>query len=94
MHASAPGLDGLSSILPQGKAALARRLVVTGRAPEPKDFDKQGLTLTADELGRLSVFLETGLRTRVVEEVRSQDGTFRLGIGLHDGKREIGRAHV
>lgn len=87
MHASAPGLDGLSSILPEGKAALARRLVVTGRAPEPKDFDKQGLTLTADELGRLSVFLETGLRTRVVEEVRSQDGTFRLGIGLHDGKR-------
>lgn len=82
-------LDGLFGPDPAGahKAQVVRRLVGQGRAPVAADFDRQGLTLSADEQAVLAHWLEHGLGSRVVEEVRAHDGTIRLGIGLHDGRR-------
>lgn len=87
MDAPATSLHGLDAVLPTPKAALARRIVGQGRTPVASDFHKQGLTLTEDELQRLDAWMRDGMCTSVVEEVKSKDGTFRLGIGLRDGKR-------
>ena len=81
------GFDALDRILPAPKAQLVRRVVGQGRTPLASDFDRQGLTLSPPEVDALQQWLHDGLCTRVVEEVRSRDGTVRMGIGLHDGRR-------
>src|SRR5262245_44311563 len=81
------GFDQLDRILAAPKAQLVRRVVGQGRTPLARDFDRQGLTLSPDERDALQRWLDDGLYTRVVEEVRSRDGTVRMGIGLHDGRR-------
>jgi 23S rRNA (adenine2503-C2)-methyltransferase len=87
MDADMRGLAAIASLLPPGKAAVARRLVGEGRRPEPDDFQRKGVALSADEAARLHDWLARGLWTQVVEQVRAADGTVRLGIGLHDGRR-------
>ncbi|MBL9075863.1 MAG: radical SAM protein [Planctomycetes bacterium] len=82
-----PGLSGLGHVLPSAKALLARRIVAAGGTPEPAQFDKQGLRLTATEAVALREWLANGLATRVVDEVRAADGTVKLLLGLHDGKK-------
>ncbi|MCA8973724.1 MAG: radical SAM protein [Planctomycetes bacterium] len=82
-----PGLSGLAAALPPGKALVARRLVAAGREPTVADFDKAGLTLTAGELDALRTWLVTGLSTQVVEETTANDGTRKLLLALHDGRR-------
>jgi 23S rRNA (adenine2503-C2)-methyltransferase len=84
---SAHGLAQLDRLLPGHKAVLARRFVGEGRLPTPADFHRQGYSLSRDEAARLAAFLDNGLSTRVVEQVRSADGTVRLGLGLRDGRR-------
>lgn len=84
---SATGFAGLEQQLTPEKARLCLRLVAAGRRPEPADFDKQGVTLSADEVARIDDWLQRGLRTHVVEEVEAGDGTVRLGIGLDDERR-------
>jgi 23S rRNA (adenine2503-C2)-methyltransferase len=81
------GLRGLGRLLPEPKATVARRLVGEGRQPSPDDFQKKGVALSAAEAARLRDWLARGLWTQVVERVRAADGTVRLGIGLHDGRR-------
>ena len=81
------GLGQLGQLLPGAKATVALRLVGEGRKPTPADFQRKGVALSADEAAALARWLEDGLGTRVVEEVRARDGTIRLGIGLGDGRR-------
>lgn len=86
------GLSGITSVLPQAKALLARRLVAQGRlaqgrSPDPMEFDRMGLTLSAGEMGLLQQWLEQGLHTSVCEETRSKDGTIKLLLLLQDGKK-------
>jgi 23S rRNA (adenine2503-C2)-methyltransferase len=81
------GLSGLASILPPEKALLARRVVAAGRTPNEFEFDQKGLRLSAPELQALQQWLDVGLCTRVVEEVRARDGTVKLLLALHDGKK-------
>ena len=81
------GLSGLRSAMPEAKALLARRLVAAGRLPVPFDFDKQGLRLAPDEQVVLQRWLDAGLVTRVEQESRSKDGTVKLLLALHDGKK-------
>ena len=81
------GLSGLARVLPYHKALLARRIVASGRQPTEFEFDKQGLRLSPSEAEALQQWLATGLTTRVVEEVRARDGTVKLLLGLHDGRK-------
>ncbi|HEX6813437.1 MAG TPA: radical SAM protein [Planctomycetota bacterium] len=81
------GLSGLAGLLPPGKALLARRVVASGRKPTEAEFDKQGLRLSPSEREVLFRWLEAGLVTKVAGEVRSQDGTRKLLLSLHDGKQ-------
>lgn len=81
------GLSGLARALPLEKALLARRIVAAGRTPDAAEFDLKGLRLSAPELQALQRWLEVGLCTRVLEEVRARDGTVKLLLGLHDGKK-------
>ncbi len=81
------GLSGLAHVLPSAKALLARRLVASGRQPTEFEFDKQGLRLAPAELVMLQQWLAAGLVTTVVEEVRARDGTVKLLLSLHDGKK-------
>ena len=86
------GLSGITSVLPQKKALLARRLVaegrlVHGRSPDPAQFDRMCLTLSAAEMQLLEQWLEHGLHTSVCEETRSKDGTIKLLLQLQDGKK-------
>ena len=81
------GLSGLRSAMPEAKALLARRLVAAGRLPTPFDFDKQGLRLAPDEQVVLQRWLDAGLVTKVEQESRSKDGTVKLLLALHDGKK-------
>jgi len=85
--AAATGLDGLLRLLPEGKGAMAQRIVAQGRTPALADFHKVGRTLSPEEADVLQDWLACGMRTSVVEEVRSKDGTFRLGVQLHDQRR-------
>ncbi len=87
MDSAARGFEALESILAAPKAQLARRLVGAGRMPAAVDFDRQGLTLSPAEHAAFANWVAAGLATQIVEEVRSADGTIRLGIGLHDGRR-------
>lgn len=82
-----PGLSGLSQLLPAPKALLARRIVAAGGTPDAARFDKQGLRLTAAEAAALDAWLAGGLATRVADEVRAADGTVKLLLALHDGKK-------
>jgi 23S rRNA (adenine2503-C2)-methyltransferase len=86
-RAAGTGLDGIRHLLPAEKALVARRLVATGRTPTPFEFGKQGLTLSTAEQTVLDAWLADGLCTTVVETVRAADGTVKLLLGLHDGKR-------
>jgi 23S rRNA (adenine2503-C2)-methyltransferase len=81
------GLSGLLHVLPPNKALLARRIVASGRVPTEETFGKQGLRLTAAEAHGLREWLTAGLATTVVEEVRAADGTVKLLLSLHDGKK-------
>jgi 23S rRNA (adenine2503-C2)-methyltransferase len=81
------GLSGLDGALPAAKALLARRLVASGRAPSEFEFDRHGLRLAAGEQAILQRWLDAGLVTRVVREVRARDGTVKLLLELRDGKR-------
>ncbi len=81
------GLSGLAAVLPAPKALLARRIVASGRTPNEFEFDRQGLRLSPGEAAALGQWLATGLSTRVLEQVRSEDGTVKLLVGLHDGKK-------
>lgn len=81
------GLSGLQHVLPPRKALLARRIVAAGRVPDELQFDERGLRLTASEAQALREWLAVGLATRVVDEVRAADGTVKLLLGLHDGKK-------
>lgn len=81
------GLSGLAAVLPPPKALLARRLVASGRAPTEAEFDRQGLRLSPGEAAALERWLAVGLVTRVLEQVRSTDGTVKLLLGLQDGKK-------
>lgn len=83
----ARGLAALDAILPPPKAELVRRLVGAGSTPSERDFRRNGLTLAPHESDELARWLEGGMLTRVVEEVRARDGALRLGIGLRDGRR-------
>jgi 23S rRNA (adenine2503-C2)-methyltransferase len=91
MHESAPqtpkGMAALATVLPADKARLARRLWAAGGRPTRSDFDERGITLSDQEWSRLDDWLQRGMTTSVVEEVASRDGSVRLGIGLHDGRR-------
>ncbi|MBX3464508.1 MAG: radical SAM protein [Planctomycetes bacterium] len=81
------GLSGLRQVLLPAKALLARRLVAAGRTPTEAQFEKQGLKLTAEEAHALRAWLAAGLATEVVHEVRAADGTVKLLLGLHDGRK-------
>lgn len=81
------GLSGLQQVLPPNKALLARRIVAAGGEPTEAAFDKQGLRLTAGEAQGLREWLAAGLLTTVVDEVRAADGTVKLLLSLHDGKK-------
>lgn len=81
------GLAGLALQLPLEKALLARRIVAKGRTPEPEEFDRRGKRLSAGEEAALRAWLDVGLCTRVLEEVRANDGTVKLLLGLADGKK-------
>ncbi|HEX5050965.1 MAG TPA: radical SAM protein [Planctomycetota bacterium] len=81
------GLSGLAQALPPAKALVARRLVASGRQPTMFEFDKQGLRLSPAELEALQQWLAAGLVTDVVEQVRAQDGTVKLLLSLHDGRK-------
>ena len=89
------GLSAITSVLPRPKALLARRLVAQARigcgvfSPEhvANEFDRMGLTLTANELDLLDQWLAQGLHTKVCEETRSVDGTVKLLLQLEDGKK-------
>lgn len=81
------GLSGLLQVLPPNKALLARRIVASGRVPTEAEFGKQGLRLTAAEAQVLHDWLAAGLSTNVLEEVHAADGTVKLLLGLHDGKK-------
>jgi 23S rRNA (adenine2503-C2)-methyltransferase len=84
---SGSGLSGLGTCLHPQKALVARRLVAAGRPLLDAEFDRQGLRLTAAEREAVQRWQEVGLCTRVLEEVRSQDGTIKLLLGLQDGKK-------
>ncbi len=81
------GLSGLERMLPPKKAVLARRIVAAGRTPLPPEFDRRGMRLSAPEEAALQQWLDVGLCTKVLEEVRSVDGTVKLLLGLQDGKK-------
>lgn len=81
------GLSGLERALLPKKALVARRFVAAGKTPTDDDFAARGLMLTADERQRLACWLADGMTTAVVDEVRANDGTVRLVLGLGDGKR-------
>lgn len=81
------GLSGLATVLPAQKALLARRIVASGRTPNESEFDKQGLRLSPSEVAALESWLAVGLSTRELEQVRAADGTVKLLLGLHDGKK-------
>lgn len=81
------GLAGLALQLPPEKALLARRIVAKGGTPEPEEFDRRGKRLSASEEAALRAWLDVGLCTRVLEEVRANDGTVKLLLGLPDGKK-------
>ena len=81
------GLSGLASLLPPPKALFARRLVAAGRTPTEEAFGRQGMSLSSSEAETLRQWLAAGLCTQVIEEVRSTDGTVKLLLGLHDGKK-------
>jgi len=81
------GLSGLATLLPPPKALLARRIVASGRVPDERQFDKQGLRLSPSEHASLQQWLAAGLTTRVVDEVRAADGTVKLLVALRDGKK-------
>ena len=81
------GLSGLLRMLPPKKANLACRLVATGKQATPPEFDRRGMRLSAAEEQALQQWLDVGLCTRVLEEVRSVDGTVKLLLGLQDGKK-------
>lgn len=81
------GLLELPTFLSPRKAEVAARITAQGRKPSAEDFDRQGHTLSDGERAALETWYETGFRTRVLEQVRSADGTVRMVIGLHDGKR-------
>ncbi len=81
------GLSGLHGALPPAKALLARRLVAAGRTPNAYEFDRHGLRLAAGEQALLQRWLDAGLVTTVVHQVRARDGTVKLLLGLRDGKR-------
>ncbi|MCR9247703.1 MAG: radical SAM protein [bacterium] len=82
------GLGGLDDLLSAPKARLARRFVATGRAPDPAEFHRAGLTLSPTEQTAITRWLESGLATTVREQHRAQDGTIKLRLGLVDD-REI-----
>ena len=81
------GLSGLADVLPPQKALLARRLVASGREPDRAAFDKAGLTLADDEHAAILGWLERGLATHVLEQTKAADGTIKLLLGLHDGRK-------
>ncbi|MDO8348706.1 MAG: radical SAM protein [Planctomycetota bacterium] len=81
------GLSGLATILPPEKALTARRLVAAGKTPTEFEFDKQGQRLSPGEHTALQQWLAAGLCTTVLEQVRARDGTVKLLLGLHDGKK-------
>lgn len=81
------GLSGLARALPPDKARLAARLVAAGRTPTPFLFEQKGLRLSAAEQQALQQWLDVGLCTRVLEQVRARDGTVKLLLGLHDGRK-------
>lgn len=82
-----PGFAALLTLLPPRKAALAARQVCAGRQPLPESFDVAGITLSPAERQRLAEWSSSPLRTEVVDEVPAADGTVRLVLGLHDGRR-------
>ena len=77
----------MSSLLSPKKAMLAMRLVAAGKAPEVREFERQGLTLSEAESDLLATWLVSGLATKVREETRSLDGTIKLLLELADGKK-------
>lgn len=81
------GLSGLAALLPPPKALLARRVIAAGRTPNAFEFDQKGLRLSPAEQVALQQWLEVGLCTHVLEQVRARDGTVKLLLGLHDGKK-------
>jgi len=85
--APGPGFIALSQLLPPRKAALAARQVCAGRVPMREQFDVAGITLSPAERTALAAWIDGGLRTRIVDEVQAADGTVRLVLGLHDGRR-------
>ena len=85
--APAKGLRSLQTFLDGKKAVVAARMIARGERPAVADFDEYGCRLSAGEAAAFTEWLEQGLSTRVVDEVRSADGSVRLVIGLQDGKR-------
>lgn len=80
------GLSGLGTVFSPEKTLLARRLLATGRAVEPAEFDRRGLRLSEREQAILAHWLERGLVTKVVDRTVSSDGTVKLLVGLGDGR--------
>ena len=83
------GLLELPTFLSPRKAEVAARITAQGRKPSAEDFDRQGHTLSDGERAALETWYETGFRTRVLEQVRSADGTVRMVIGLQDGIKKF-----
>jgi len=83
---SVPPLHALAALLPERKAATARRLVLSGRAPERAAF-RGHAALTNAEAERLAAWERAGLASQVIERAESSDGSVRLVVRLADGER-------
>lgn len=75
-----PLLDRLAP----AKATIARRMLLAGQEIDPARFAARGLALSRADRAVLAEFAAQGLRTRVVERVRSRDGSVRLVVRAGD----------
>ncbi|GDY01376.1 putative RNA methyltransferase [Planctomycetota bacterium] len=87
MDAPTKGLKAILQQLPANKAIAALRIQGLGRQPLLADFKRKGMPLSVAEAVVLEQWLLHGMHTKVVENVKSADGTQRLLIGLKDGRR-------
>ncbi|MBK8975767.1 MAG: radical SAM protein [Planctomycetes bacterium] len=81
-----PGLAALAPDLADAKARLARRLVLAGFTCDDAAFESRGLRLSDDDRAHLDGWLATSVRSEVVDEVHSRDGTVRMAIRLADDR--------
>lgn len=81
------GLGALARMLGDAKARFARRRLCAGEIPNPDDFVRHGLRMSAAESQAFAEWVKSGLHTRVETEHPAADGTVRLVIALLGGER-------